>query len=139
VHLDDDVEVLGRHREHHPVAQDAGVVHEHVELAEAVDRRLDDVLGAVEVGDRVVARNRLAAARLDDVDDLVRGPLVGAVARDRDTEVVDDDLGAVIREQDRLAAADAVAGTRDDRDLAVEHAHLRASEAPAGNLTRASP
>ena len=48
-----------------------------------------------------------------------------AFAGDRAAEVVDDDLGAVVGEHDRLAAADAVAGSGDDRHLAVEHAHLR--------------
>ena len=125
MHLDDGVEVLGRHREHHLVAQDAGVVHEHVEPAERVDRGADDVLGALEVGDAVVVGDGLAAALVDDVDDLVGGALVGAFAGDRAAEVVDDDLGAVVGEHDRFAAADAVARSGDDRHLAVEHAHLR--------------
>ena len=58
----------------------AGVVHEHVEAAERVDRGADDVLGALEVGDAVVVRDGFAAAALDDVDDLVGGALVGALA-----------------------------------------------------------
>ena len=86
---------------------------------------LDDVLRALEVGDAVVVGDRFAAAALDDVDDLVGGALVGAFAGDRAAEVVDDDLGAVVGEQDRLAAADTVARSGDDRHLAVEHAHLR--------------
>src|SRR4051812_47981398 len=40
-------------------------------------------------------------------------------------EVVDDDLRAVLREHQRLAATDPVPGSGDDRDFAVEHAHLR--------------
>ena len=125
VHLHDRVEVFGRHREHHLVAEDAGVVHEHVEAAERVERGADDVLGAVEVGDAVVVGDGLAAALGDDVDDLVGGPLVGALAGHRPAEIVDDDLGAVVGELHRLAAADTVARSGDDRHLAVEHAHLR--------------
>ena len=102
-----------------------GVVHEHVEAAERVERGADDVLGAVELGDAVVVGDGLAAALRDDVDDLVGGPLVGALAGDRSAEVVDDDLGAVIGELYRFAAAHTVARSGDDRHLAVEHAHLR--------------
>ena len=80
MHLDDGVEVFGRHREHHAVAQDAGVVHQHVEPAERVERGADDVLRALEVGDAVVVRDGFAAALADDVDDLVGGALVGAFA-----------------------------------------------------------
>ena len=61
VHLDDRVEVFGGHREHHLVAQDAGVVHEHVEAAERVERGPDDVLRAFEVGDAVVVGDGFAA------------------------------------------------------------------------------
>ncbi len=126
MHLHDGVEVLRRHREHHAVAQDAGVVHQHVELAEVLDRGVDDVLRAVEVGDAVVVRDGFAAPLDDDVDDVVGGALVAfAFAAHRSAEVVDDDLGTVIGEHDRFAAADAVARSGDDRHLAVEHAHLR--------------
>ena len=125
MHLDHGVELLLGHREDHLVAQDPGVVHEHVELAERVDRTLDDLPGALEVGHVVAVGDGLAAPALDDVDDLVRGRRVGALTGDRAAEVVDHDLGAVIGERDGLAAADTVAGSRDDGDLAVEHAHLR--------------
>ena len=43
------------------VAEDAGVVHADVELAERVDRALHDALAGGDVGDAVVARDRLAA------------------------------------------------------------------------------
>ena len=87
--------------------------------------------GALEVGDAVVVGDGLAAAALDDVDDLVGGRLVGTLAGDRAAEVVDDDLGAVVGEHDRLAPPDAAAGTGDDRDLAVEHALTCASFPPS--------
>src|SRR5471030_2858595 len=38
-------------------------------------------------------------------------------------QVVDDDLGALFREEQRVLASDAAACAGDDRDLAVEHAH----------------
>ena len=65
-----------------------------------------------------------AAARRDDlVDDLLRGRGVGAFAAGAAAEVVDDDRGALAREQQRVAAADAAARAGDDRDLAVEQTH----------------
>src|SRR5262249_37651975 len=104
----------------------ARVVHEDVEAPERVDGRPDDVLRAAEVRDAVVACDRLAAATLDDVDHFFGRSLVGALAGDRPAEVVDDDLGAVIGERDRLAAPHAAPRSGDDRDLAVQHsAHLR--------------
>ena len=125
VHLDHRVEVFGGHREHHLVAQDAGVVDQHVEAAERIERGADDVLGSLEVGHAVVVGNGLAAALGDDVDDLVGRSLVGTLAGHGSAEIVDDDLGAVVGELHRLAATDAVARSGDDRHLAVEHAHLR--------------
>ena len=58
----------------HPVAQEAGVVDEHVEPAERVDARsATSRCGAVPVGDVVGVGDRLAAGRADLVDDLLRG------------------------------------------------------------------
>jgi hypothetical protein len=38
-------------------------------------------------------------------------------------EIVDDHLGAVTGQLERVTPADAVTGTGDDRDLAIEQAH----------------
>jgi hypothetical protein len=38
-------------------------------------------------------------------------------------EVVHDDLRSMLREQQRLFAADAAAGARDDRHTSVEQSH----------------
>ena len=121
---DDGVEVLLRHREDHLVAEDAGVVDDDVELAEGVDRLADDVLGPVEVGHVVVVGHRLAAPAADDVGHLLGRPLVRPFAGDRAAEVVDDDLGSLTGQLERLTPPDAVAGARDDGDLAVEDAHV---------------
>ena len=66
------------------------------------------VCGALPVGDVVGVRDRLAAERLDLLDDGV-GDLAGALAAavQRDAEVVDHDLGALARELERVLAADA--------------------------------
>jgi len=50
------------------VAQDAGIVDQHIDAPETVNGRLDD---GIAVFDRVVVGNGLAAGRADLVDDLV--------------------------------------------------------------------
>ena len=119
------VEVGFGHLEEHAVAQDAGVVHEDVEAAEAVDRLLDQVLGSVPVGHVVVVGDGLAAVAANDLRHFLGGPLVGALAPDRAAQVVDDDLGTLLGEQQRLAPPDAVPGTGDDRDLPVDQTHSK--------------
>ena len=61
MHLDDRVPLGLGHVDEHAVAQDAGVVDEHVEAAEGVDGLLHDALGAVAVGDVVAVGDGLAA------------------------------------------------------------------------------
>ena len=123
VHADDGVELLLRHVEAHLVAQDPGVADEHVEPTERVDGLLHHGLGAGPARAVVVVRDALAAGGRDLVDDLLRGRLVGALTGAGAAEVVDDDLRALAREQQRLGAPDAAARARHDRDLAVEESH----------------
>ena len=65
VHAHDVVPLRLGHVDEHAVAQDAGVVDEDVEVAERVDRRVDEPLGALPVGDVVAVGDGLAAQRLD--------------------------------------------------------------------------
>src|SRR5262249_56039519 len=51
------------------------------------------------------------------------GPLDPAGAVALAAEVVDDDLRAFLRKEQRVRPADAAAGTRDDCDLAFETTH----------------
>ena len=80
-------------------------------------------LGAGPARAVVVVRDALAAGGGDLVDDLLRGGLVGALTGAGTAEVVDHDLRALAREQQRLGAADAATCAGDDRDLAVEESH----------------
>ena len=98
-----------------------GVVDDDVEVAEGLDRGVDDCLGAVEVGDAVGVGDRLAAGGDDLVDDRLCGAGVGAAAVGGAAEVVDDDLGAQRCEQQRVLTADAAAGAGDDGDSVLEH------------------
>ena len=99
VHADDRVPLFLARREQHAVAHEAGVVDEHVEAAERVDRGLHEPLRAVPVGDVVGVRDRLAAERVDLVDDVLRGPALAAGAVARDAEVVHDDARALACER----------------------------------------
>ena len=83
VDVDDRVPLGLGHVGDHAVAQDARVVDEHVQLAERVDRGLDQALAALPVGAAVGVRHRLAAHRLDLLDHLLRGTGVGARRRPR--------------------------------------------------------
>src|SRR5262249_13097543 len=70
VHADDVVPFVRAHVHEHPVAQDARVVDEHVQITEVFDGGLDQSTGAVEAGAVVAVGDRLAAVRTDPVDDL---------------------------------------------------------------------
>ena len=52
--------------------------------------------------------------------DLLGGSLIAALAVVRSSEVVDDHLGALLGEQQRVLPADPASGTGDDRDSSVE-------------------
>ena len=93
--VDDRVPLGLGHVRQHPVAQDAGVVDQDVEVAERVDRRSDHALGTLEVGDVLAVGDRLTAHRRDLVDHLLGRAEVAAGTVDRAAEVVDDHLGAV--------------------------------------------
>ena len=82
-------------------------------LPEGLDGGADQRLAAVPARDVVVRRDRLAAGGAD-----LLGGLLGDVA-----EVVDDDLGALGREEEGVLAPEAPAGAGDDRDPAVECPH----------------
>ncbi len=116
----DGVPVLFAHVEDHAVAQDAGVVDDDVELAEVVDRAIDDSFGSLEVGDALEVGDRLAAGGSDFLDHVLRrgARLPGAV--EVTAEVIHDHLGAVLGQQQRLFAPDAAAGAGDYRNFACQ-------------------
>ena len=107
VHLDDRVPLLLGHVDEHPVAQDAGVVDEDVEVAEGLDRAVDQPLRALPVGDVVAVDDCLATERLDLLDDVLRRCEIGTRAVVGAAEVVDDETGTFAGEQQRVLAPDA--------------------------------
>ena len=117
---DDGVPLGLGHVDDHPVAQDAGVVDQDVEVAERLDRRVDQALGAFPVGHVVGVDDGLAAEVADLGDDLLGRRRVLTVTVVGATEVVDDDPGPLRGEQERVLAADAASRSGDDRDSTVE-------------------
>ena len=127
VHADHRVPLLLARREDHAVAQEAGVVDEHVEAAERVDRGVHQAAGALPVGDVVGVGDGLAARRDDLVDEELRGRAVGTGSLARDAEVVHDDARAFTREQACVLAADAAPGAGHDHDPPFADARQRDS------------
>lgn len=113
--------VLG-HREDHPVAQDARVVDEDVQLPELGDRQLDQFPGLLVVGHVSGVRDGTTARRPDPGGDLLGGRGgrgAGAVPAGL-SEVVHDDGGAEPGKLQRLRPAQAAARARDDRGPALK-------------------
>jgi hypothetical protein len=119
VDLDHRVPLRLAHVGEHAVTEDAGVVDQDVEPAEGLDGGRDEPLGAVPVADVIGVGDGLAAHGLDLVHDVLGRALVVALPVHRATEVVDDDLGAVVGQQQRVLASDAPSRTRDDGDAAL--------------------
>ena len=88
-----------------------------------VDGRVDQPLGPLPVGDVVAVDDRLAAQRHDLGDDFAGRAVVRAGTVVGAAEVVDDDLGALGGEQQRVLATDAAPGSGDDRDASLECSH----------------
>jgi len=94
VDLVDEIPVLLLHVLEADIAQDAGIVDEHIDAPEVVDGRLDDGLSVL---DRIVVGDGLAACSADRVDDLVcglRGESVAKFTRPDSNEAVDDIPGS---------------------------------------------
>ena len=125
VHPDHVVPLAVRHVDDRAVPQDAGIVHEHVQRAELLDRLLDQPGGALGGRNVVPVGDRLAARRPYFLDHLLGWRGVSARAVGSAAQVVDDDLGAFGSEQQRVLAAKAAAGAGDDGDSVVKRAHSR--------------
>ena len=124
VHGDHRVPLGLVHVDEHPVAEDPGVVDEDVELAEPLDRVLDEPTGALEVGDVLAVGDRLArraprSRRRRRGQGIASAPSPSSDAPRSLTTM----LAPSLRERERVLAADPAPGAGDDRDLAVEETH----------------
>ncbi len=101
-------------------SDDAGVVDQDVEASELLDRRVDERLCAGRRGHVAAVGDRDAAGGDDLGGDGGRRFGVRADALHRAAEVVDDDAGAPVGEQERMGPADPASRARDDRDAPLE-------------------
>jgi hypothetical protein len=140
VHPVDQVPVLLLHVLEADIAQDAGVVDEHIDAAKGVDGRLDDGLSVL---DRVVVGHGFAACGFDLVDDCICGLVLSvkpvcccwsrcqtdlralALALEAPSKVVDHHVCAAAAEEDGILATQATAGACHDHRLAVVPQLLR--------------
>jgi hypothetical protein len=107
------------------VAQDTGVVDENVDAAEGVERRLDDQIGVLRLGDRQGAGDRPAAGACDLLDHGLRRTGIGAGALQARADVVDHDPRAFLRQQQRDASADPATGAGDNGNFPGDNARHR--------------
>jgi hypothetical protein len=99
------------------VAQNAGVVDQHIDPAKGGECGLDDLLGVLRLGDGERGSDRLTAAALDLVHHLVGGRGIGAGAFEARADVADDDAPTLAGHRQRNAAADAPSGAGDNCDF----------------------
>ena len=88
--------------------------HDDVQPPEGIDGLAHQRLAVLELGDAGMARDGPPARRCDLRDDRLGVRGLTAAAFELDAQVVDDDGGALGREQARDAAADAAARARHD-------------------------
>ena len=123
VDVDDGVPLLLGHVDEDAVPQDAGVVDQHVQVAERFHGAVDQALPAFPVGHVVGVGDGFAAHALDLVGHLLGRRAVVAAAVHRPTEVVDHDLGALAGEEQCVFPADTPTGPSDDGNPTFERAH----------------
>src|SRR5215510_9599987 len=98
MNVDHRIPLLLGHVENHPVTQNAGVVDENIELAEAIERALDDTLGRLEIGDAFIVGYGFTAGSFDFLDNLLGGAGIRAGAIEMPAEIVDHNLSTVFRQ-----------------------------------------
>ena len=123
MHADDGVPLVLAHADDEAVAQDPGVVYEHVQVAVVLDGLADHPLSALPVGGVVEVGDGAAAERDDLVDQLLGGGAVVAGSVGAAPDVVDDDARSLTSEEERVLAADAAPCAGDDRDSSVQRSH----------------
>jgi hypothetical protein len=130
MHSDHGIPLGIGHVHQHPVAEDPGVVDQHVESAERVDRRVDQSFCPLPVTDVFAVRHRLGAGATDLLHHLACGPVRRTAPVDLGSEVVDHDLGALACEFDGVLPADAPARTGDHGDPSLTDTGHEGSSPP---------
>jgi|GEM_PF-3850608 len=99
------------------VAQDAGVVHHHIDTTESFQRVLHDLLA---VGDRVVVGHCRTAGLADLLDHQIGRRAAGAFTLSAAAQIIDQHLGTMTGEQQRMGAAEAATGAGHYYNLVFE-------------------
>ena len=133
VYAYDGVPLLDGGVHEHPVAQNAGVVHHHVEAAKGRDGCLDEPGGCLPVGHVRPVCDGLAALRADLFHDLLGCAGIAATAIRATAEVVHDDLRPLARKSQRVFVADAAGTARHDHDASITKFPSRSSCRAAGS------
>src|SRR5581483_7758734 len=123
VHGDHEVEVLLGHPGDHPVADDARVVDDGVEVAVGVDGAGDEPPDAVEVVHRGGVGAGPPTHLLDLGDDLVGRRFTDRLAVQPGAKVVHDHRRTVAGELEAVLAAETPATACHDHHPVVEHPH----------------
>lgn len=131
MHLVDQIPIGVFHLVKALVAQDAGVVHQHVDTTEVVQCGLHD---PVAVGHRVVIGHGSAAESPDLFYHLVRRRCAGALAVGAAAQVIDHHPRAMTSEQQRVGSTEAAASSGDYHHLIFETDGITHRQAPRGRL-----
>ena len=109
----------------HAIAQNARIVHDHVDAAEIVDRILHHALGVVPARNAACVRDRAARAVLlgNLGNDTRRRARIAALAGHGAADVVDHDHRPVRRQFQRGRPPDPAAGAGNNGNLSIHHAH----------------
>ena len=119
MHVDDRIPLLLGHVGQHAIAQDSGVVDHRVQVAERLDRGVDQPLRTFPRGDTVSVGNGIATHRLDLLNDLFGRAEIAASAIDVAAKVVDHDLRAVGSQTEGMFAPDPSTGSGHDCNSAL--------------------
>ena len=124
MHLDHLVPIVVAHLVEHVVAQDARRVDDGVQAFEFVQRLFDHARNAGPARHDSELETASPPALRICCGHLLGGPGLAFVAAcHAAAQIVDHDLGAFLRRQQRAFLADAVRAARDQNDLAFQHAH----------------
>src|SRR5262249_22017932 len=114
MHLDDGIPVDHAHAMEDAVAQDAGIVDHAVDAAEGVDRRLDDALGPLRIGDAVAVGDGVAPGAAHLARPLIGNAAIGPFSVGGAAEIIDDDARTLGGGQQGDLPAYAAARSGDD-------------------------
>jgi hypothetical protein len=124
MHIDDGIPLVFGHVRQHPVAQNAGIVHQNMQHAKVLDGLVHHVGGTIPTRDIISIGNCLATHRLDLGDNLLCCCQVATLAVSGASHIVDYDLGALASELDRVTTSDPTACAGHDDYLVVTDSHV---------------